>query len=1799
MQSEERKQLRAMPGTQPADGRRKVSMRSDRLPVAYALPAIQGIVAAFVATLLMALCVSSAQAASKFTDSIIGTTASGSTGGLFSSPQDIAVSTAAGHVGEVYVVEASNNRISRFGADGAFQRAWGLNVVTAPVNEVQRVTVAATAGTYTLTFGGATTGNLAFNATASTVQTALRALSTVGGSNLTVTGGPGNAAGSAPYVITFTTALAATDVPELTADAALLTGTATPSTTTPGSGAFEVCTSAPSCRAGTASGAPNATDTNKNGALNSPQGIAIDQDTGHVYVTDRGNFRVNQYTADGTFVRSFAHDVNATTPGTGFEVCQAADRCKAATTGASPGQFGNNTQSWRLDVSKDGNPANGFIAVADPGNTRVQLFDLTDLTSSTPPSATDGEIFGSSAEFATGSFARPIYVAVAPNGIVYAANSSSTTHAIYRWDTNTDAYVSGGPITGSPVDPLPSGAIAGGSTGIQGLEIDPFNGHLLVVRNPGDPTTADTVILEFASPAGVPTLADVHLVGSGNASINGIGLVHTASSDRLYVSTGNQVFMLDADGANPLPVAVPGQPIDVEAHSATIRGTVNPNGTPFATSYRFELSTNGITWTPVAADVNLGNAVGDQVVSQSATGLVANKLYRVRLITTRSGLLGSAGRSESPELTFLTDAPAPTVQTLAPVNRTATGALLQASINPEGSPTTYRFEYLTEQQFAASGWADATRAPVPDASSGSAGTASRFTQQVDGLQPNTDYRYRITASNGQEGDPVGNPGDTTQEGAAVLFSTRPQFTAADGRAYELVSPALKPVNDVGRHAGSSALDRENEMSAGLVSDEGSRAMFYSDAGVLASGAATFVYDHSISERTNVGWVSRSAFTRRNYAENQLAPFLTMFATDSGLSTFMWRQYGGAYGVNLFEGMLGAGYDPVDKNVSYLSDSAGSWEFYGPEQSPEGDTTQPRSATPAAVSADGRHAVMTSSLIGTAGLGDPSRNRPDYDWNQLPGAWSTYVHDAASGGLSDTFPGAGVKSNVAACDAGTLIPEINDNGTDAGPAGNYNVFASYGSGSTTVTLAFFFGGNAPQVGQTVASSQPGIPAGTRIVSTAPGAPGAGWSFEISQPTTAAGTNASVSGGQDAVAAADDFVDTQACPPAASGADAAQVSRRGSSLGGAGMGGSNSLASESPRDLSLKNVISADGSRVFFQSPDARDGTSPPLVSCATTRGLQTDCPPQLFVRQRNDDGDVAVRWLSQSEALLGGSSSLLGPAYFEGASADGDVVFFRTTSPLTADDPNAGSASSAQATSWDLYMYDLPDGDDPADGGELTRVSAGPSGTGDCNVVQQFGTDQLGAKSPGGDGGALRFASDQGDRVYFTCNASLPGVPGAGSGTITAQGGAVNQPATTGTTNLYMYENDGSSEDWTFITQLPRASTNSEMLASCATTNTQAGEPRQARAGSGDFKLSVGRGTSGSNCVRGTPDGSFITFWTDGRLVADDPDAASGDMYAFDAAADELVRVSAPQGGEGTPYLCVSSTSTQCYGDPGYHSLSGPTAQARSQLGVVTDPAISGDRTVFFQSKARLVPEDVNAMMDVYQWRNGELSLISTGTSEYPAIYSGNSADGRDVFLVTQEKLSWQDVDMRRDMYNVRVGGGFAEPVVPVSCAVLAGACQQAGSGAPSAVAGETANALGDGDAAMPARASVRAARLTKGQLTSLRRGNEASLRVTINQPGKLTIRGTSRIAKHRRQVISATRTSSSAGEVLVPITLSRRARVALARTGRLRVRLSVALSGANQPVTSTLAFTRPKTRRVRKLDARRATVPAGTNRKGR
>ena len=141
------------------------------------------------------------------------------------------------------------------------------------------------------------------------------------------------------------------------------------------------------------------------GDFNGPFGVAVDGD-GNVYVADTFNYRIQKFDAGGNFILMWGKDVKLGSP-TGYEVCLAADTCKAGVSGSGNGEF-NIPHGIAVDDA-------GNVYVADKFNNRIQRFD------------TSGNYLGQwgSVGSGNGEFDRPSGVAVDAAGNVYVADTDN------------------------------------------------------------------------------------------------------------------------------------------------------------------------------------------------------------------------------------------------------------------------------------------------------------------------------------------------------------------------------------------------------------------------------------------------------------------------------------------------------------------------------------------------------------------------------------------------------------------------------------------------------------------------------------------------------------------------------------------------------------------------------------------------------------------------------------------------------------------------------------------------------------------------------------------------------------------------------------------------------------------------------------------------------------------------------------------------------------------------------------------------------------------------------------------------------------------------------------------------------------------------------------------------------------------------------------------------------------------------------------------------------------------------------
>ena len=108
---------------------------------------------------------------------------------------------------------------------------------------------------------------------------------------------------------------------------------------------------------------------------------------------------------------------------------------------------------------------------------------------------------------------------------------------------------------------------------------------------------------------------------------------------------------IGADELVPPPVVATGAASAVEMTSATLNGTVNPNGS--ATSYRFEWGTTAAYGNSTTL-AGLGSGTSDQAVSQAISGLTASTTYHYRVVAVRTA---TGEVTPGADRTFTTAAP--------------------------------------------------------------------------------------------------------------------------------------------------------------------------------------------------------------------------------------------------------------------------------------------------------------------------------------------------------------------------------------------------------------------------------------------------------------------------------------------------------------------------------------------------------------------------------------------------------------------------------------------------------------------------------------------------------------------------------------------------------------------------------------------------------------------------------------------------------------------------------------------------------------------------------------------------------------------------------------------------------------------------------------------------------------------------------------------------------------------------------------------------------------------------------------
>jgi NHL repeat len=370
------------------------------------------------------------------------------------------------------------------------------------------------------------------------------------------------------------------------------------------------------------------------GQLEAPEGVAVNDTTGDVYVADVGNARIDEFEADGKFLRAWGWGVR--TGAAALETCTTT--CRKGLIGTEPGEF---TTGAFIAVNNSGVLSNGDVYVGDPGDNTVTKF--TKDGALVEPWGTKGQL-----KETTGgtlfSTLRGVAVDSTGNLWVYDENVTEEQDNVDEFSETAAFEPAGSFNTGRGTEPglavessenvyLVPGA-EGVSRFASGKEKFEFTERVRAVAlGPEGDILADQgqdlqLFVPSATPGSPPTLRQT-FAGGGLSESHGIAAGAAAAYATQRAANNVLVFSF-----GPLRPQVQAESVsEVGSSSATFHGQVVPQGE--ATSYFFEygLTAGYGSRTPVDS---AGAGTGVVSVLAGVEGLLPDTTYHFRLVASNA-----------------------------------------------------------------------------------------------------------------------------------------------------------------------------------------------------------------------------------------------------------------------------------------------------------------------------------------------------------------------------------------------------------------------------------------------------------------------------------------------------------------------------------------------------------------------------------------------------------------------------------------------------------------------------------------------------------------------------------------------------------------------------------------------------------------------------------------------------------------------------------------------------------------------------------------------------------------------------------------------------------------------------------------------------------------------------------------------------------------------------------------------------------------------------------------------------------
>jgi NHL repeat len=671
------------------------------------------------------------------------------------------------------------------------------------------------------------------------------------------------------------------------------------------------------------------------GQVSNPQGLAVDFETGRLYVADSGNNRIDVFDKDSNFELAFGWGVKDGKAE--LQICTTATTCRKGLSGTGKGQFSGPTS-----VAVDNDPASSSqhdVYVVDYHNRRVERFTedgefllmfgggVNKTTGGDVCTAASGNTCGSGSkgfgEWGGSEFSgAAIRVGVGPFGVVYVAdskfkngvNGEGFESRIQRFEPSgalVEQHLLGmGKMADMAVDSAGFVYVYTEGSGRGFRKYDPsFAKVFEFVSNNTSALAVDPADHIFAAEgtqgihlniaeydSGTPP-NQVRRFGYGDIKTYLTGLApYSSPNGDIYASEADRVIALSFPPPGPLVLPQPCKANPLGNSKATLVAEVNPESK--ATTYHFEYISdadyvaNGGSFSgpspasstsesePIGSDFDLHPA------SAQATPLVPETEYHCRVVASNADAPGGV---TGPEGTFTTLEPLEIGATWASEVGTE-AATLNATVNPLGIPTTGYFQYVEEATYLKDieelgpehGFDHASKAPAGEEIDFGAGESFKAgSALVGGLSPDTAYRYRIVATD----TPLAAEGKEVEGPTRALRTSRAGAVGLpDDRAYELVSPVLKNSAEVGVPGFAGGLYDETSVRIQAASGSGEAITYtsWTSFGDPEGAPGTSQY---LSRRSSTGWGTES-ISPFGFLKNPTRPPYRGFSPDLSLAAFV-------------------------------------------------------------------------------------------------------------------------------------------------------------------------------------------------------------------------------------------------------------------------------------------------------------------------------------------------------------------------------------------------------------------------------------------------------------------------------------------------------------------------------------------------------------------------------------------------------------------------------------------------------------------------------------------------------------------------------------------------------------------------------------------------------------------------------------------------------------------------------------------------------------------------------------------------